>query len=80
MLEGRYSTRVRIAELLGMDLDAVDLANATARGHGKGDQWRIVPLGRTAVAQQAPFRPLSAALCPWAPCALLCLLRPLPLC
>jgi site-specific recombinase XerD len=49
MLEVLYSSGVRIAELLGMDLDAVDLANATARVHGKGDKWRIVPLGRTAV-------------------------------
>jgi site-specific recombinase XerD len=48
MLEVLYSSGVRIAELLGMDLDAVDVANATARVHGKGDKWRIVPLGRTA--------------------------------
>lgn len=49
MLEVLYSSGVRIAELLGMDLDAVDVANAMARVHGKGDKWRIVPLGRTAV-------------------------------
>lgn len=49
MLEVLYSSGVRIAELLGMDLDAVDSANATARVHGKGDKWRMVPLGRTAV-------------------------------
>lgn len=49
MLELLYSSGVRIAELLGMDLDAVDLGNAMTRVHGKGDKWRIVPLGRTAV-------------------------------
>jgi len=49
MLEVLYSSGIRIAELLGMDLDAVDLANTMARVHGKGDKWRIVPLGRTAM-------------------------------
>jgi integrase/recombinase XerD len=44
-----YSTGVRAAELLGVDLPDIDLAHASMTVTGKGDKQRIVPLGRTAL-------------------------------
>jgi integrase/recombinase XerC len=39
---------VRLGELSGLDLDAVDVETGTARVLGKGDKERIVPIGRKA--------------------------------
>lgn len=49
MLELLYSTGLRVAELLGVDIADVDLANATAIVTGKGKKQRVVPIGRTAL-------------------------------
>lgn len=49
MLELLYSTGLRVAELLGLDIADVDLANATAIVTGKGNKQRVVPIGRTAL-------------------------------
>jgi integrase/recombinase XerD len=49
MLEVLYSSGLRIAELLGLDLGDVDFGNATAKVLGKGRKERIVPVGRTAL-------------------------------
>jgi site-specific recombinase XerD len=49
MLEVIYSSGVRVAELLGMNIDSVDYANGTATVMGKGRKERVVPLGRTAL-------------------------------
>lgn len=49
MLELLYSTGLRVAELLGLDIADVDLANATAIVTGKGKKQRVVPIGRTAL-------------------------------
>jgi integrase/recombinase XerD len=49
MLEVLYSSGMRIAELLGLDLGDVDFANATAKVLGKGRKERLVPVGRTAL-------------------------------
>jgi integrase/recombinase XerD len=49
MLEVLYSSGMRIAELLGLDLGDVDFGNATAKVLGKGRKERIVPVGRTAL-------------------------------
>ena len=48
MLEIMYSSGVRIAELLAMDIDSFDIANGLARVKGKGAKERIVPIGLTA--------------------------------
>ena len=48
MLEVMYSSGVRVAELLGMDIDSVDLRNGLVRVKGKGSKERIVPIGVTA--------------------------------
>jgi integrase/recombinase XerC len=48
MLELLYSSGLRLAELVGLDLGALDLADATVRVTGKGNKTRIVPVGRQA--------------------------------
>jgi integrase len=48
MLEMLYSTGVRAAELLGLNMGDIDLGNATALVMGKGSKQRVVPFGRTA--------------------------------
>jgi len=47
-LELLYSSGLRLAELIGLDLVDVDLADRTARVLGKGGKTRIVPVGRHA--------------------------------
>lgn len=48
MLEFLYTSGVRVAELLSLDLESVDLIGRTARVMGKGRKERIVPFGLTA--------------------------------
>jgi integrase/recombinase XerC len=51
MLELFYSSGLRLSELVGLDLGAVDLADGTVRVTGKGNKTRIVPVGRQAREQ-----------------------------
>lgn len=51
MLELFYSSGLRLAELVGLDIGAVDLADGTVRVTGKGNKTRIVPVGRLARKQ-----------------------------
>jgi integrase/recombinase XerC len=44
-LELLYGTGIRVGELVGLDVDDVDLARRTARVLGKGDRERVVPFG-----------------------------------
>ncbi len=48
ILELLYSSGLRLAELIGLDLGDVDLADQTVRVTGKGNRDRIVPVGRFA--------------------------------
>jgi integrase/recombinase XerC len=48
MLELFYSSGLRLAELTGLDLGDVDIADASVRVTGKGNKTRIVPVGRQA--------------------------------
>lgn len=48
MLELFYSSGLRLAELIGLDLGDVDLRDGTVRVTGKGNKTRIVPVGRFA--------------------------------
>ncbi len=49
MLELLYSSGLRAAELLGLDVGDVDFTHATAMVTGKGNKQRVVPIGRTAL-------------------------------
>jgi site-specific recombinase XerD len=48
MWELLYSSGIRVAELLGLELADVDLHAASAIVTGKGDKQRVVPFGKTA--------------------------------
>ena len=49
IIELLYSSGLRAAELLAMDMGDVDFAHATATVIGKGKKQRVVPVGRTAL-------------------------------
>jgi integrase/recombinase XerC len=49
MMELLYSSGLRLAELVSLDLAALDLADRTVRVLGKGSKTRIVPVGSKAV-------------------------------
>lgn len=49
ILELFYSAGIRLSELTGLNLDAIDDAQALIRIHGKGRKVRIVPVGRPAL-------------------------------
>jgi integrase/recombinase XerD len=53
LLETLYGAGLRISELVGLDVDDVDLEGGSVRAFGKGSKERVVPLGgygRRAVA------------------------------
>jgi integrase/recombinase XerC len=50
ILELFYSSGLRLAELISMNTDALDLDNGTAIVTGKGNKTRIVPVGSHAIA------------------------------
>ena len=50
ILELFYSSGLRLAELVGLDLDAIDFHAGTVQVTGKGRKTRIVPLGGYAAA------------------------------
>ena len=64
MLEVLYSSGMRVAELLGLDVDRVDFAAGTALIMGKGRKERVVPIGRTALRLlEAYLRAVRPCLC-----------------
>ncbi|MEM9172042.1 MAG: tyrosine recombinase XerC [Pseudomonadota bacterium] len=50
MLELLYSSGLRLAELVALNLNAVDLNDRTAHVTGKGNKERIVPVGSKAIS------------------------------
>ncbi len=48
IMELLYSSGLRLAELVGLDLNDLDLRDATVRVTGKGSKSRILPVGRHA--------------------------------
>jgi integrase/recombinase XerC len=65
ILELFYSSGLRLAELVGLDLEHIDLADRTVRVLGKGSKTRVVPVGRQALAALGDWlavRPEVAAL------------------
>lgn len=49
ILETFYSTGLRISELVGLDLDDIDLVSNIVKAKGKGKKERLVPIGDTAI-------------------------------
>ena len=60
ILETLYATGVRISELVGLDLGAIDLEDGFLRAFGKGAKERIVPVGHTAGAAIEAWLPARA--------------------
>jgi integrase/recombinase XerC len=50
LMELLYSSGLRLAELVGLDLTDLDLKDRTVRVLGKGSKSRILPVGRLALA------------------------------
>ena len=49
ILETLYGAGLRISELVGLDVDDVDVEEGSVRAIGKGSKQRVVPLGRYGV-------------------------------
>lgn len=60
-LELLYGAGLRAGELVGLDLDDVDLARRLARVRGKGRKERLVPFGREAEKALRSYLPDRAA-------------------
>ena len=60
ILETLYATGLRISELVGLDLGALDLEEGFLRAFGKGAKERIVPVGHTASAAIEAWLPARA--------------------
>ncbi len=48
ILELLYSSGLRLAELVGLDITDLDLADLTVRVTGKGNKTRVIPVGKVA--------------------------------
>jgi integrase/recombinase XerC len=55
MLELLYGSGLRVSEVIGLNVDGLDLPSASARVLGKGSKERIVPLGSPCVAALAAW-------------------------
>ncbi|MDE2138126.1 MAG: tyrosine recombinase XerC [Gammaproteobacteria bacterium] len=62
LMELLYSSGLRLAELVGLDLRDLDLKDRTVRVLGKGRKSRIVPVGRLALAALRAWLKERAAL------------------
>ena len=62
LMELLYSSGLRLAELVGLDLADLDLKDRTVRVLGKGRKSRIVPVGRLALAALRAWAKERAAL------------------
>jgi integrase/recombinase XerC len=58
LMELFYSSGLRLAELVGLDLMNMDLADRTVRVLGKGSKTRIVPVGGPALEALARWLPV----------------------
>jgi integrase/recombinase XerC len=62
IMELFYSSGLRLAELVGLDIGHIDLTDRLVRVLGKGSKTRIVPVGKPALAAIQDWLPLRAAL------------------
>lgn len=67
ILELLYGTGIRCGELVGLDLDALDLASGLVRVLGKGSKERIVPFGGRAKEALRLYLPARARARPRTP-------------
>jgi integrase/recombinase XerC len=58
MLELLYSSGLRLAELVGLNLGDLDFADRTVRVTGKGNKERVLPVGRQALAAIRQWLPV----------------------
>jgi len=49
LLETLYSTGIRVSELVGLDIDDVDIISGVVKVLGKGSKERVVPIGEPAL-------------------------------
>jgi integrase/recombinase XerD len=64
MLEFLYSSGARVSELLGLDIDKIDLRNSQAILWGKGSKERVVAIGESAArATEAYLKAFRPTLC-----------------
>lgn len=64
LFELAYSSGLRVSELAGLDVAALDLATGEVRVWGKGSKERIVPVGRPASEALASWLACRAVLAP----------------
>jgi integrase/recombinase XerC len=67
ILELLYGTGIRCGELVGLDLDALDMGGGLVRVLGKGSKERIVPFGRRAREALRHYLPARARTRPRSP-------------
>lgn len=60
MLELFYSSGLRLSELVGLNLDQLDLSGGLVHVHGKGNKDRVLPVGRKALEALQAWLPLRA--------------------
>ena len=70
ILELFYSSGLRLAELIGLNLGDVDASDRTVRVTGKGSKTRIVPVGRHALEALATWLKVRRELAPHGEAAL----------
>ncbi|ROH85805.1 tyrosine recombinase XerC [Pseudomethylobacillus aquaticus] len=64
MLELLYSSGLRLSELVGLNLNALDIRNATLVVTGKGNKTRIVPVGSHAISAIQRWLVARSLMCP----------------
>jgi len=60
IMELLYSSGLRLAELVGLNLGDVDLSDGLVRVTGKGSKERIIPVGRKAMAAMGEWQRVRA--------------------
>ena len=57
MLEVLYATGIRVAELVGLDLDDVDFIDELVKAKGKRNKERLIPMGKYALNALKDYLP-----------------------